>query len=603
MADFLPVDKLDFDGIKDSIKSYLQSQPQFKDYNFEGSNLAVLIDMLAYNSYLNNFYLNMVGNEMFLDSAILRETVVSHAKELNYLPRSYRSAKATVQVQVDVSNTQVLSLEIPRYTKFTASEGNTSYVFSTNDAIIIPKNANGNFITNCDIYQGRLVKEFFTANTDVFNQRFTLSNKQIDTGSIAVTVFASNTTNTGYEYTRADTIYGLTPTSNVYFLQATQNDKYEILFGTDQFGRGLTNGNYIRVDYRIASGEDPNGANVFSIESNVEGWPTTVTTLARASGGAVNESINSIKHNAPRFYQTQDRAITAEDYRILIETQFPYVRSVSVYGGETIPDTPRWGRVVIAAITTEESNLTPFQKEEIKAYILTRCPLAIEPELVDPEYLYLKVTSTVNYQYLKTTINRTQLATSIRNAIAQYNTDNLSEFNKNFRFTRLTETINDVNTSIISNDTTIQMIKRYTPALFTDVSFTLDFGNAILTDSYYTKISDAENSSVIRYKEFSLLSNEFIYNNLVCRIGDDGINKLFIYTEGQDGRVIVKDNIGTINYTTGKVTISNLRVESIDDGYLEFLAVPANKDILTFRNNIIIIDEELISVSTVGISE
>lgn len=604
MSEFLPVDKLDFNALKDNFKTYLKSQTQFKDYNFDGSNLSVLLDLLSYNSYMNNFYLNMVGNEMFLDSALLRESVVSHAKELNYVPRSYRSSKATVELQVDVSNTDVLSIEVPRGTKFNASEGNTSFVFTTNDAIIINRNANGNFISECDIYQGSLVKEFFTANTAVYNQMFELSNKRIDTDSIVVTVYQSNADlSTGVEYTIAKNIYEVTPDTKVYYLQGSGNDKYSISFGIDQFGKGLSTGNYIRVDYRITSGADPNGANSFSITSNIGGYPTIVRTLSRSAGGAESESIESIKHNAPRFFSTQDRAITAEDYRALVETQFPYVRSVSVYGGETIPDTPRWGRVILAATSTDNNNLTPFQKEDIKNYLLTRCPLAIEPELVDPDYLYLQVTSTVNYQFLKTSINKNQLASQIKDAIKVFNSTYLSEFNRNFRLTKLTESINDVNKNIISNDTTVQMIKRYVPALFTDASFTLDFGNPILTDTYYAKISDAENSSVIRYKEFSLLSNEFIYNNLTCRIGDDGINKLFIYTEGQDGRVIVKDNIGTINYSTGKVTISNLRVESIDDGYLEFLAIPANKDILTFRNNIIIIDEEQITTTAVGISE
>ena len=593
MSNFLPVDKLDFASIKDNIKTYLKSQSQFKDYDFEGSNLSVLIDLLAYNTYMNSFYLNMVGNEMFLDSALLRESVVSHAKELNYIPRSYRSAKAEIQVQIDVSNTEILSLEIPRFTRFNATEGNTTYTFSTNDAVIVARNSDGNFIANCEIYQGRIVREFFTANTSEYNQRFLLSNKQIDTDSIAVVVYQSNTDlSDGREFFPAKNIYDVTPDSEVYYLQAAGNDKYEITFGIDQFGKGLSTGNYIQVDYRVSSGEDPNGANNFSIINNISGYPTTVRTLTRANGGAVAESIASIKHNAPRFFSTQDRAITAEDYRILVESQFPYIRSVAVYGGETIPDTPRWGRVLLAATTTDNSILTPFQKDDIKSYLLTKCPLAIEPEIVDPDYLYLKVNSTVNYQYLKTSINRNQLATQVKDAIKKFNIDYLSEFNRNFRMSKFTETIDDVNKNIISNDTDILMIKRHTPLINTPDSYTLEFGNAIITDDFFNKISTAENSNIIQYKDFAVTSTIFIIDNIPCRLGDDGINRLFVYTETQDGRVIIQDSIGTINYETGRVIINGLRIDSIDTPYLEIIAKPANKDILTFRNNIILIDEE-----------
>lgn len=604
MSEFLPVDKLDFNALKDNFKTYLKSQTQFKDYNFDGSNLSVLLDLLSYNSYMNNFYLNMVGNEMFLDSALLRESVVSHAKELNYVPRSYRSSKATVELQVDVSNTDVLSIEVPRGTKFNASEGNTSFVFTTNDAIIINRNANGNFISECDIYQGSLVKEFFTANTAVYNQMFELSNKRIDTDSIVVTVYQSNADlSTGVEYTIAKNIYEVTPDTKVYYLQGSGNDKYSISFGIDQFGKGLSTGNYIRVDYRITSGADPNGANSFSITSNIGGYPTIVRTLSRSAGGAESESIESIKHNAPRFFSTQDRAITAEDYRALVETQFPYVRSVSVYGGETIPDTPRWGRVILAATSTDNNNLTPFQKEDIKNYLLTRCPLAIEPELVDPDYLYLQVTSTVNYQFLKTSINKNQLASQIKDAIKVFNSTYLSEFNRNFRLTKLTESINDVNKNIISNDTSVFMIKKRVPIINTVDAFTFEFGNSIATDDYYKKISSTENSTIIQHKNFSVTSTEFIVDNNVCKIGDDGVSKLFIYTDTVSGRVIVQDSVGTVDYTTGRVIFTGLRIDSIDTPLFQIIAKPANKDILTFRNNIILIDEEQVSVTTVGIAQ
>lgn len=603
MSEFLPVDKLDFDSIKANIKTYLKSQTQFKDYDFEGSNLSVLIDLLAYNTYMNSFYLNMVGNEMFLDSALLRESVVSHAKELNYVPRSYRSAKAEVQVQIDIANTEVLSIEIPRATRFNASEGNTSYVFTTNDAVIVSRDANGNFIANVDIYQGGIVREFFTANTEVYNQRFELSNRRIDTDSIVVTVYQSNADlSTGREYRAAKNIFDVGPETEVYYLQSSGNDKYEISFGADQFGKGLSTGNYIRVDYRISGGTAPNGANSFAIASNIGGYPTTVRPLSRAAGGAVAETIESIKHNAPRFFSTQDRAITAEDYRTLVEAQFPFVRSVAVYGGETIPDTPRWGRVILAATTVDNSVLTPFQKDDIKNYLLTKCPLAIEPELVDPDYLYLQVSSAVNYQFLKTSINKTQLATQVKSAIRQFNTTYLSEFNRNFRMTKFTETIDDVNTNIISNDTNIKMIKRYTPLINVPNAVTLEFGNAIQTDGFFSKLSTAENNTIIQYKDFSVTSTMFVIDNISCQLGDDGVGRLFAYTTTPDGRVIVQDNIGTVNYTTGRVIINGLRVDSITGNYLQIIATPVNKDIITFRNNIILIDEEQIDVVAVGIT-
>ena len=602
MTDFLPVDKLDFAALKENLKAFLQSQTQFKDYDFEGSNLSVILDVLSYNSYMNNFYLNMVGNEMFLDSALMRGSVVSHAKELNYTPRSYRSSKAKVQLQIDVANTEILTLVVPRGTRFNTNDNDSStYMFSTDDAVIVARNEEGNFVANCDIYQGSIVREFFTANTDVYNQIFQLSNRKIDTDSIIVTVFQSNSDlSVGREYSLSKSIYDITPDSEVYFIQGAENDKYEISFGVNQFGKGLSTGNYIRVEYRISDGAAPNGASKFNIVNNISGYPTLVSTLARAVGGASAESLESIKHNAPRFYSTQDRAITAEDYRILVETQFPYIRSISVYGGETITSAPRWGRVILAATTTDNSILTPAQKDDIRNYLLTRCPLAIEPEFVDPDYLYLQVTSTVNYDYLRTSINKNQLASRVKDAINVFNVNYLSEFNRNFRMTKLTEVIDDVDSSIISNDTNILMIKTHTPAINTLDSFTLEFGNAIQTDNFLSRISSAENNNIIQYKDFSITSSEFYIDNNLCKFGDDGINKIFAYTDTLDGRVIVQDNVGTVDYATGRIIITNLRISTIDSSQLQIIAKPKNKDILTFRNNIIQINTEQTKISTIG---
>jgi hypothetical protein len=482
MSDFLPVSQLDFTSLRTSLKTYLQGQDRFKDYDFEGSNLSVLLDILAFNTYQNAFYLNMVGNEMFLDTATLRDSVISHAKELNYLPRSFTSAAATARVNIAVTNNAVYSVTVPQGYKFSATSPAKNFTFSTAEPVVITRNSNNQFIKNVVVYEGFILSEKFVVNTSIENQRFVLTNPKVDTDSIEVFVSSDISSNTFTEYNFTSSIFGLNANSTVYFLQAAESEKYEVVFGDNIISKKPNNGNVVRVDYRITSGSDANGLNSFSPQGTIESFAVTASTVSAASGGANSESLSSIKFNAARFFQTQDRTVTKDDYRALILANFPEVKAVNVYGGEEIPDTPQYGRVVISCVTQTGNPITITTADRLLAFVKTRSPLSINALLVDPEFTDIIINTSVTYNVNITTLAASQISSLVSNTIATFNSTNLVDFNKTFRYSKLISDINNAHPSIVSNETTVTIAKTIVPLLNESFSATVDFGNEIRKD-------------------------------------------------------------------------------------------------------------------------
>jgi len=584
MTDFLPTDQLDFASLRQNLKEFLQAQDIFKDYNFEGSNISVLLDILAYNTYQNAFYLNMIGNEMFLDTAILRDSVVSHAKELNYLPRSYTSAVASIQVQVNVTNPALYTITLPQGFKFTGSSANGNYVFSTNQPYVIERNANNEFIANVEIYEGFSVTEKFVVNTGIEQQRFVLSNDRIDTSSLEVFVSPSTAdqiTNTEYLYTTS--IFGLNGNSTVYFLQPAEDGKYEIQFGDDVFGKKPTNGNVIKAEYRVSSGNTVNGVSSFTPSGTLTGYSITTSTLTPADGGAIAESIASIKTNAPRFFQTQDRMVTVEDYKALLVANFPEIKSINVYGGEEVPETPQYGKVIISAVTQSGDPVTQTTTDRMINFIRQRSPLSINPEIIQPEFLDLVVNTTVRYNVNRTKSNNNQIKNRVFNAINNFNSANLVDFGKTFRFSKFVTAINSADRSIVGNETSIILKKTILPILNQSYTATIDFGNAILRDDYYV--------SRAKTNVFSVYSSMITYNSKTAYFGEDGAGKLIIFERTNTGRNILVSNAGTINYETGVVSLSNVVINDYVGDGLIFYAIPRKQDIYTYRNNVIRISD------------
>ena len=325
------VANLEFDTIKSNLKTYLSSQSLFTDANFEGSNMNVLLDVLAYNTYYNAMYLNHVASEMFLDSAQLRDSVYAHAKQMNYLPTSYTSSVAYVDIDITPGDSPH-NITIPRLTEFSTTVGDNTYTFSTNSAVTVYSNASY-VASNVAIYEGTNITEFYNSNATA--NTFYIHNYDIDTDSLIVKVRTSNTDTTNTEYTRANTLFNVNSTSNVYFLQGASNGSYEIVFGNDTFGRKLTDGNIVEASYRVSSGGDPNGANSFTSAAAIQGYSTVgVTTNVRAAGGSEYQELNDIKFAAPRSLSVQERAVTPNDYKVLIENEFNDITDMIVYGGE-----------------------------------------------------------------------------------------------------------------------------------------------------------------------------------------------------------------------------------------------------------------------------
>ena len=591
---FLSTTELDFNSIKSNLKTYLQNQDQFSDYDFDGSNINVLLDVLSYNTYLNSFYLNMVGSEMFLDTSQLRESVVSHAKELNYLPRSKTSAVAYVDITVNTGAATPVSITIPKDYKVTTTVDNVTLTFSVPNDIIVTPVGGVYKASNTAIYEGNIVTEYFNVAN---NSTYVLGSENIDTRSISVYVYESNTSATYYSYEKATSLFGLTPTSNVYFLQGKESNKYEIVFGNDLTGRALSSGNLVRVQYRDTVGADGNGAYLFYKTTNINGYANVIiSTVTTAAEGSDREDIDSIKFNAPRHYTTQERAVTASDYINLTKSQFPQLQAVNAYGGEEL-DPPQYGKV---AISVKPYGTTAIISNALKSEIVTylnQKNLTIEPVIVDPEFFYVGVTSSVNYNGSATSLSSTAVKTLVENAISNFGSSNLTEFGDDLRYSKLVTTIDNSENSIISNETRLSIIKRWSPVSQTNASLSFTFNNELYYENTLYSLPNGH--------ELAFYSSSFNYVHTdgvtyICYIGDDGLGTLKIYTDqlisGVITRTALNNNIGSVNYYTGTISIT-ANIYSYSGSYISLYGRPKNKDLFAVKNKFLLIDSNDVIVT------
>lgn len=417
MAIKTPINNIDFQSVKRQFIDFLsREQSQFKDYDFEGSNMSVLLDVLAYNTFLNNYYTNMAINEMFLDSAVLRNSIVSHAKELNYIPRSMQSARAIVRVTIRDANETNPTIEIPKFTDFSASINGENFTFITDQVHVARRTAPGVFVAdNVSIFEGQILdgfeKDGFFIDDDSA-LRCNLINENIDTRTIEVFVDEEATEGQNQFFLATD-IFGKEPTSKVFYLAPYFDGRYSIYFGNNIFGEQPKNFEDIKVRYRICSGELANGISKFSTTFRNAG----VTTIEPASGGADRESIESIRFLAPKSVQIQERAVTSRDYELLLKQNFPDIQSISVYGGDEL-DPPRFGRVAVSVNLIGNKLLSETAKNDYTNFLAEKSPLTIEPIFVNPLFLYLSAQITVNYSRKQTGKSPAQLETIVRDAIA-----------------------------------------------------------------------------------------------------------------------------------------------------------------------------------------
>jgi len=567
------VTSLNFDNIKESMKTYIASKPEFTDYNFEGSTISMLLDLLAYNTYQNAFYTSMVGNEMFLDSALLRDSVVSRAKMLNYVPRSARGASTTLTVEITPTGAPD-SVTVAKDSEFSATIDGEAYKFVTPQAYSF--SSTDNYSGTITITEGRPVTHRFTVNTNS-PVRYILPNENVDTTSITVDVQTSSSDASSVRYNLASDITEVQANSAVYFLQEVEDSQYEITFGDDVIGQAPVDGNIVIANYRICNGTDGNGISSFTSPSTL-GGSSTFTTLvdAATSGGANNETIESIKFNAPKNYETQNRAVLAEDYKRLILRDNGDVQSISVWGGEE-NNPPIYGKVYISIKPTIGNTISSQRKTEITTELKKYNVLSIDPEFVDATFLYIRPTVEVRYDSKTTTLTGPQVQTKVLNAITNFESTKLGTFdNKTFRYSQFVKAIDAADSSIVSNLTTIQIEKRFVPSLTNSTTYNVSFSNALHNPHAGHR--------------YAISSSAFTYRGNTSYFDDDGNGNLRIYyIAGSNTRVYTNETAGVVNYRTGLVTINSFLPSAFVGSSLSIFADSADDDVNAIRNQILLI--------------
>jgi len=616
--------QLDFDSYKDSLKTFLKSQDRFKDYDFDGSNLSVLLDVLSYNTYQNAFYLNMISNEMFLDSAKLRDSVVSHAKELNYLPRSFRSSSAVIKLVITSSDATKRSIVIPKGTSFTSRVDDFTYNFSTTENYVITNRtpSGSNFVYESEairVYEGNYLSDTYTVNYDR-PLVYKISNKRVDLESLLVTVFEDNGT-TVQTYKRATSLFGHDGNSKVFFLQPGIGDAYEVVFGDGVVGRKPKNNSAVIIEYRVCTGELPNGAFKFINTARIDNEPNVVIeTITAAADGAVAEDLTSIKYNAPRAFTTQERAVTSEDYENLLKANFPEINAVVAYGGEDASP-PQYGRIFLSIDLQDVDGLPKIKEAEYKKFLRSRSSVAIEPLFVSPDYTYLYVKTNIKYNINLTGLNPEDIRTNVIDSILNHASVNLNNFGRTLRYSRFIRDIDAAETSIISNETEVELVKYLTPVLSTTVTSTPTSTSGSLVSLATSGVVSSGQNVTIDFKNplrndvpgkgaehligdiHIVSSSTFTYNGLAnCRLEDngDGIMRI-INTSGTQHRTIL--DIGTVDYDTGIIRIDNFNITNYTGTSLKVYAKPRNLDITSSQNVILNILENDVDVTIEQIRE
>jgi len=581
---YLQVTELDFGQIRTNLKTYLSSQDQFKDYDFEGSAMAVLLDVLSYNTHYNAYYLNMVANEMFLDTAQQRDSVVSRAKELGYTPVSSIGATAEVQVEFAGLANTVSQFTIPRNSKFTSTVDDVTYTFVTPAANKVLRSTTGKYIKTISITEGEPLSHSWTASASN-PVRYIIPNAGVDTTSVTVSVQASATDTTVTEFTRASNITQVFSTTPIYFLEESADQKYEVVFGSGSLGLPVKPGNIVTVKYLVNNGEATNGASKFSVDSINIGETYTsssiVSVVSSASGGRPQETVESIKFSAPRNYQTQNRAVVAEDYQRIILNENPDLQSVIAYGGElAVP--PINGKVFIAVKPFGERFATTNRKQSIKSSIQSRTPLAIDPVVVDADYTYIIPSVTTYYDLTRSSLTDAAVEQNTRDAITAFATDNLERFGNKFRFSRFIRSLDNTSTgAVLNNDANIKIQKRITPNTDVATLVELNFNNPI--------------------RPSTLSSTQFKYNGFDAFLGDDGLGRvsIFRYNDTKQ-KVDIIVLAGTIDYTSGRILVQNFLPTSYSDQSLNITVTTENLDIIPVREQILLMDSADAKINVVG---
>ena len=588
MAKRLSVTDLDFDTIKDNMKTFLRQQDQFADYDFEGSTISTLLDVLAYNTHYNAVYANVLANEMFLDSADLRNSIVSHAKHVGYTPRSATSPLA--KLNVVVSGLSGASATATRGTTFTTTVDSVSYNYIVKDDTTISPVSGVYTFSELPVYEGTLVENKFTVDTTNADQRFLIRNKNADTTTLKVSVQNSSTDSTTATYTKSTDLADVSSTSTVYFLEGAEDEQYEVIFGDGVLGKALSTGNIVTLSYIVTSGVDSNGATSFSLSGNIAGSSSaTVTTASNSGGGSLPETADSIRFNAPKQFASQNRAVTTKDYEARVKTIFPNAKSVQVWGGED-NSTPVYGRVYISISPKTGTTLTASNKTDIITQLKDFNVASITPIIEDVETTFLQLNINVKYDQKATTKTADSIKSLVQSTITNFNDNNLQQFDQMFRHSKFIETVNKVDTAILSNITTVKLHKSFTATTTSTTTYTIGFNNA-----FYNPHS-GHNSSAGGI----LVSSGFKVNGDTTNeyfLDEDGEGNVRLYYLAAGVRTYTNNTQGTIDYTTGTIVLNSLFVTEVSnvDGAtstaIRLTITPNSVDVKPVRNQVLQIDE------------
>jgi len=609
--------ELDFAKIKENLKSYLKSQSKFRDYDFEASGLSILLDLLAYNTAYNGFYLNMLASESFLDSAYMRPSVVSRAKQLGYTPSSRRALSALVDIHVDFSQNvgqrnfnEVITpggpFLIPTSTEFYCLVNSTRQSFFPKSPVLaVPIDATNYVAKNVNLIEGKRLT--YSWAVDEFTKNFVIPNVNIDLSTLLVYVSPSQISTQKILYKEFKDINELTPSDEIYFIQETLDEKYEIIFGDGVLGKKVPVGSFVEIEYVVPNSDVATGADKFYLASNNlgtfsiqnvrkevhKGYLKEIKTVISARDYAEKESVESIKFKAPKMYTTQNRAVTKNDYEILlkkdISTIDPKIDYVRVWGGEE-NDPPDYGKVFFAIKPSYGLRLNEEEKERIiENYIRPKNMISVQAVIVEPDYIGLIVDSTINYYASKTKNNEAQIKNLVYQKIQNFRDTNILGFDSDLRYSKLIANIDVADSSIESNITKITLKYRINPIPFVSFTKHIPLTNPIST-------GDILNDTP------SISSTPFNYFGITVVLGDDGKGKLVLYRDNTQQKVPLKE-VGTINYDTGDLYITNLNIDSISNNlnFIDIFATPKYQDVIAYKNQILILDNADIRVSCINL--
>jgi len=573
----LTVSGLDFDSIRINLRNFLAGRSDFSDFDFEDSAIGTLLDLLAYNTYYMSFYANMAANESFLDTAQIYENVASRAKLVGYVPTSARGASANVRVTFTsaIANSVFRTITVPKNTQFKSTINAISYTFVTPKSYTITANSMNRFMGYIDIVEGAPLthRYLFTAA----NTSFVLPNANTDISSITVSVTTAGNTQT---YTEISDLKTVNSSSQVFFIEPDKNKLYKIGFGDGILGRKPAYNSTVTINYRVCNGVRANGANNFTAVGSIGGQSSfTLKAIERAVGGAEVETIESIRYNAPRIYETQNRAVTTEDYRRIILRDNPDISGANVWGGEE-NDPPIYGKVFVSVTAKQGTLISTRRKNQIKAGLKKYIIQSIDTEIVDPIYLYVIPTITVRYDPIDTTLTASEIGDLVASKIIEYETNNLNRFDGKFRYSRFLDLLDSANMSIKSTTADIQVQKRFIPSLVTPNKYILPFNRGIFhpNDGYVSAVS----------------SNSFLYQGKICYFDDDGYGNVRIYYVSNGQRNYLQTT-GTIDYDTGLVTLNYFLPQAIN-GEINLTVKVSDYNVYPIRNQVLLISDARIRV-------